>query len=357
MPYSENQADILARMQGNVPSDVDSSEGTFIYDAISPVSNEIAQLEINQDEILMQAFASTAEENGYSTALENRCAEFGIIRKAGAKATVTLQFTGSDGTYTGISVQTDAGLQYVVPSLTVSGGTGAATGTATTIGAAYNVVVGTITEFPVSVAGLTAVNNTTAAAGGTDDESDAALLARLLVKVQTPSTSGNKNDYKLWALSVDGIGGAKVFPLWNGNGTVKVCLIDSNKQPANSTLVTAVQTYTESVRPIGATVTYEAATGFAINVSATLALVSGYTISGVTPAVEAAITAYLKGIAFSDNLSSSPEQDYVSYARISDAILNTSGVMDVSNLQINSGVANVTVPVEDVAVLGTVTLS
>lgn len=355
--YSEDQADILTRMRGNVPSDVDTSEGSFVNDALAPVSIEIAEQEMNLDQILLQAFAITAAAGGYSDALENRCAEFGLSRKPGTAATVSLQFTGADGTYISVTVQTDAGLQYTAARVTVSGGTGTATGTAADIGAAYDVPAGAIDGFPVAISGLTSVTNIAPAAGGTDEESDGALLARLLAQVQAPSTSGNKSDYKLWALSVAGIGGAKIFPLCNGNGTVKVCLIDSNKQPASAGLISAVQNYIESVRPIGAAVSYEAAAGLTVNVAASLTLASGYTDSGVQAAVQAAITAYLQGVAFSDNLSAAPEQDYVSYARISEAILGVTGVLDLSGLTVNEGTANITVGAEQVAVLGTVSLS
>jgi uncharacterized phage protein gp47/JayE len=347
--YFENESAILSRMQGNVPSDIDTTEGSFVYDALSPISLEIAQQEVNLDEVLKRVFATTAAANGYSDELEERAAEFGVARKAGTNATVIMQITGTDGTYTGVTVQTAAGLQYVIPSVTVAGGTGTATATAADIGAAYNVPVGAITVFPVQISGLTAATNTTAATGGTDIESDADLLARFLITVQTPSTSGNVGDYKLWALAISGVGKVKVFPLWNGNSTVKVCLIDSNMQPLSSTLVTAVQTYVESVRPIGAMVTYEAATGLSINVSATLILATGYTVSGVTAAIEAAITAYLQSIAFL--------QDYVSLGRIGNAILSVTGVGDYSNLTVNSGTANVSVGTEQVAILGVTTLS
>lgn len=326
-----------------------------MYDALSPSSGEIAKQEANLDEVLNRVFAQNAAENGYSEELESRAQEFGLAKKSGTKATVPngITITGTDGTYVNVAVQTAAGLQYTIDSVIVSGGIGTATATAADIGSAYNVPIGTINEFPVQISGLTGVTNTAAATGGTDDETDEGLLSRLLVKVQTPSTSGNANDYKLWALSVPGIGGAKVFPLWNGAGTVKVCLIDSNKQPASADLVTAVQAFTESQRPIGTTVTYEAATGLNINVSATLTVAAGYTVAGVTPAVESAITAYLKSIAFT-NITS---QNYVSYAKISDAILNVPGVLDLSSLTINSGTGNIEVPSEDVAILGTVTLS
>lgn len=65
-----------------------------------------------------------------------------------------------------------------------------------------------------------------------DQETDDELRARYYIKIQTPATSGNAYHYRLWSKEVSGVGDAKVYPLWNGNGTVKVLIIDSNKTGA-----------------------------------------------------------------------------------------------------------------------------
>lgn len=350
--YEEDNSTVLNRMLNNVPSDIDKSEGSFVYDALTPASQEIVQQEVNLDEVLKKVFAQTAADNGYSTELDLRCAEHGITRKQGTKATGQVTFTGTDGTLipSGTLIQTAGGLQYqTTADATIASGTTAVNIEATAIGSASNVPANTIIELPVQIVGVTSVTNSNATTGGTDIETDASLLARLFAKVQVPSTSGNKNDYKLWALDVPGVGDAKVFPLWNGNGTVKVCIIDSDKQPASSDIVTAVQTYIESARPIGATVTYEAATGLNINVSVTITKDSSYTTDQIITNITAKITDFLKSIAFNQN--------YVSYAKIGDAILSSEGVTDYSNLQVNSGTVNISVGDEQVAVIGTVTIS
>ena len=64
--YSEDSSTILNRMLGNVPSDVDQSEGSIIYDALSPASQELAQSEIQLDQVLNMVFAQSAAANGYS---------------------------------------------------------------------------------------------------------------------------------------------------------------------------------------------------------------------------------------------------------------------------------------------------
>lgn len=339
---------IMQRLLSKVPSDIDKSEGSFIYDALAPVALELAQAYAELDRILQIVFAQTS----YSEWLEKRCAEFGIYRKAGTKATGQVKFTGSDGTVIPAStiVQTESGLQFQTKTeVTIQGGVAIADIEAIEEGSQYNVPAGTITELPVQIVGVTSVTNEAPTTGGTDDEDDESLLNRLLIKVQSPATSGNASHYKLWALEVAGVGDVKVFPVWNGPGTVKVVIIDSNKQPASADIVNAVATHIEENRPIGAQVTVQSAQALAINVSATIVRNTNYTLEQVTTNVQNKITEYLKSIAF--------KQSYVSYAQIGSLILASEGVLDYSNLTINGGTANISIGDEQVAVLGQVILN
>jgi uncharacterized phage protein gp47/JayE len=339
---------IMQRLLNNVSADVDKTEGSLIYDALAPVALELAQAYVELDNILQIVFAQTS----YGEWLDKRAAEFGIYRKTGTKATGQVKFTGTDGTVipAGTIVQTEAALQFqTIAEVTISGGIATANIEALEIGSTYNVPANTITILPVSIVGITSVTNESPTTGGTNDEDDTSLLNRLLIKVQLPVTSGNVNHYKLWALDVAGVGDAKVFPLWSGAGTVKVVIIDSNKHPASADIVNAVASYIEDNRPIGASVTVESAQALNIDITATITRDTNYTLEQVTANVNSKITAYLQSIAFKQNI--------VSYARIGSLLLDSTGVLDYSNLTINGGASNITVGDEQVAVLGTVTLN
>lgn len=350
--FSETASVILNRMINNVPSDVDTSEGSLIYDALSPASKEIAQQEIKLDQVLNRVFASTAAANGYSTELENRCAEFGLTRKMGTQATGQAIFIGSDNSLIPIDsiIQAAGGLQFKTTTAgVITGGAATVDIQAVNIGSAYNVLTNTITQIPTAISGITGVKNTNVTSGGTDVETDTALLKRLLLQVQTPATSGNSAHYKKWALEVNGIGAAQVFPLWNGNGTIKVCAVDSNMQPLSSTLLASLQTYIESQRPIGAIVTYESAIALPINISVTVVKSAAYLRDQIVTGIINSVTNYLKGIA--------TNQNYVSYAIIGSLIMSVAGVIDYSALTINGGTTNVSVGNEQVATLGTVNVN
>ena len=76
-----------------------------------------------------------------------------------------------------------------------------------------------------------------------DEEEDSSLLARYLQRVRNPSSSGNRADYIAWALEVSGVGGVSVIPVRDGPGTVSVAVLNQTMEPADQTLVDAVQNY------------------------------------------------------------------------------------------------------------------
>ena len=87
--------------------------------------------------------------------------------------------------------------------------------------------------------------------GGTDVESDNSLLNRLLDLLRRPPAGGNQYDYKAWALSVDGVTSAYVYPLRRGLGTVDVVITSGDNVPSDD-IVSKVQNYIDSVRPVTA---------------------------------------------------------------------------------------------------------
>jgi len=345
---AETKEEILQRMLSQIPDEYDKSEGSFFYDALAPAALELAQAYIQMDLVLQYGFAQTT----YGQYLDYRAGEHGLTRKVATKATGQVTITGSEGAVIadGSLFSTGAGVQFettVEISIDETGQVDAIVEAVST-GSSGNVPTAAITHIPVSIAGVTAVTNAAPTTGGTDQETDAALLERLLEAVREPATSGNSAHYKQWAKEVSGIGDAKVFPIWNGAGTVKVVIIDTDKQPASSEVVTDVSGYIDDVRPIGATVTVASASGLDIDVSATVTLATEAILADVQTAFEVSLESYLQGIAF--------EQDYVSYAQVGSLLLDTSGVLDYTGLTLNLGTANVTIDDTEVAIVGTVSL-
>ncbi len=94
------------------------------------------------------------------------------------------------------------------------------------------------------------------------------------------------------------MGAVKVFPVWNGGGTVKIVFVNSDWGIPSSDLVNSVQTVVDPVQnqgvgdgiaPIGHVVTVEGVTGTTINVSFTLTFSGSATWSTVETSVKKAI--------------------------------------------------------------------
>lgn len=340
--------EIQARLLSNVSDEYDKTEGSFFYDALKPIAIEMEPKYTEIDNAPGDFFVV----NATGANLDNRVAEQGLIRKPATKATTTVTVTGSQGAAinAGDKVSSDTA-NFIFLETKVIGETGqeAVSVECETAGSVGNVPIGAIKYFPITLPGLTAVTNSTAVTNGYDGEADEDLRARYFAKVKTPATSGNVYHYRNWALEVTGIGDARVDPLWNGNGTVKVIIINSNKQAADAQLIADTAAYIEEHRPIGATVTVISAANLAINIAATLILASGYTLEQARLSIEAKVTDYLKGIAFVSNI--------VSYTIIGSLILQADGVTDYTDYTLNLGTDNIAVGDEQVAVLGVVTVA
>jgi len=342
------QEEILSRLLSEISSEFDKSVGSFFYDTQKPLSIELETVYARIESILLNGFAATAT----GEYLDKKAAEQGITRKAATYSTGTATVSGNASAVISIGdkVASDTLVFTVTETKTIdTSGSATVSIVCDMPGKQGNVPIGAINRFPVTIAGLVSVKNLTASTGGFDTETDDELRLRYFENVSVPATSGNKYHYANWAKEVSGVGDVKVMPLWNGTGTVKVIIINSEKGAADETLIHAVTEYIEANRPIGASVTVESAVPLTVNISASVTLKSGYTITNISPLIEQAITAYLKKIAF--------EETYISYAHIGGAILGCEGILDYTNLLVNGATDNIQVAENQVPVLGTVTIS
>ena len=281
----------------------------------------------------------------------------GVKRKEATYATGLLDVTGSGQVKAGDLFETAGGIQFSADTTTDIVSSGSIAVTSTIAGAAGNVGAGAITMMPKTIQGITACNNPEPTSGGYASETDDSLRERYYEALQRPPTSGNKYHYIAWAKEVSGVGDAKVYPLWDGDNTVQIVIIDDNKQPADNKLIASVQQHIDpdsagtgdGEAPIGAHCTVTSAAANSIAVSVTVKLLAGYDAEVVRKSITDAITAYLQSIAF--------KQDYVSYGKIAGAINDSEGVEDYGNLLVNNGNANVAVTDKEVAILGEVAIS
>lgn len=316
--------DIQARMVGELAKvdDKTAIEGSFSRDIINANSIEFQNAYAEMDLISQAMFADTA----WGEYLTARAAEYGIDRKRAQAAQVALTLTGTAGARVpkaSLFDTADGSVQFRTDLAVTIGEDGKTTvsATAQAKGAAGNVAAGKVNHIPASIPGVHAVTNEAAAHDGYDEETDAALLKRYQVAVRTPATSGNVYHYYNWAMSVEGVGNCKVLPLWNGPGTVKVIIIDSNLGAASDTLIKKVADYIESVRPIGATVSVVTTTPKPVKIEAE--------VEGTADAekLKADVNAYA--------VAHSLEMATLSAARVIDLLMNQSSVSDVGAVTLN----------------------
>jgi uncharacterized phage protein gp47/JayE len=345
--------EILKDMLNEVSNTYDKRPGSFIYDSFAPVAKEFEKRDKSLQETKDKLSVENLEGDELAQYVKERS---GIDRHQATFAIGVVTVTGNGTVYAGDLFETEEGVQFQATETKDIVDSGSVNIEAVVSGPSGNVPAQTITLFPVTLEGINTVTNPDPTYDGFEAESDVDLLQRYYERIRTPATSGNRYHYLNWSKEVAGVGDAKVFPLWRGDNTVKVVIIDADKKPASVALVDLVQDYIDpgttglgdGEAPIGAFCTVSSATGVNIDVSFSATLEQGYTSSEVDVIVSKNITEHLKEIAF--------QQDYVSYAQIGSIVLNSEGVKDYTDLSVNGGTANVNIAAEEVAVLGGVTI-
>ena len=235
---------IKAAILAEAGDSLETREGSFLDSMAGLASVEIWKVYQAMNAVISIAFPDESA-GGY---LDLEGAKYGITRKPGTRARCTMTLTGTAGSTipAGTVFLTLEGLEFaLLEDVLLTGGSDTGTAEATEIGSAYNVEGGAITRMVTTMTALSAWTNASAT-GGTDQESDAALYERIRDFRSRQATSGNAYHYEQWAMEVAGVGGAKIFPLWNGAGTVKVVLVDADMEPASSEIVAAAAAHIEA---------------------------------------------------------------------------------------------------------------
>lgn len=331
---------ILKRMLDRIPETFDKREGSILFDALAPAAAEMQILYISLDNVLREAYGDTADREY----LIKRAAEYGIAPNAAKAAEWRGRFT-PDSLEIPIRERFSQGkLNFYVSEKLEDGGYRLICETA---GAAGNDSGGQMV--PINyVPGLATARLDELLTPGSDDEDTEDFRKRYLVAVRKPSTSGNIYDYYNWAMGCSGVGAAKVFPLADGPGTVKIVIADEERSGASTALLNTVKERIEELRPIGATVTVASAIEKVINVAASIRVKDGLYLGTIQDALSEMLNDFLQTNAF--------EITYVSLAKIGSLLLDIPGVEDFSSLTLNGEAKNVELKKEEIAVAGTVTL-
>lgn len=355
----KTQEQINRDMLANISDDYEKSIGFLTSDLVKTNSIELAKVYLAIQELINKVNVDNLHGEELARYVLQRK---GIKRRQATKSKAMLTITGNTTVNKGDLFSTANNIKFESIETKEIIATGTIEVICTQFGSVGMVGANSITLMPITIAGVTNVTNLSPSYDGFEAENDESLRSRYYETLQIPATSGNIYHYKKWAKNVVGIGDVKVFPLWNGDNTVKILVIDSNMQPASTDLVEQVQVYIDpkgldnstwgtgrGQAPIGAYCTIASALGKEINIDVHIIVENGYANEEIISNIENKVSEYLKEIAF--------KESYVSYAKIGSLILSTEGVADYSNLQLNQTTGNVTVADEEVAILGIVTVS
>lgn len=143
------------------------------------------------------------------------------------------------------ATRTAASVAFDLDAAVLLDGAGAGVGTATAVaaGAAGNVPANTIRFTAAAVPHLSGVTNPSGASiPGTDDEAWEAFRIRIELAAAADPGMANVDAYAAFVRAIGGVGWVNVEPLWAGEGTVRVIILDALRQPASSDLIDLVQT-------------------------------------------------------------------------------------------------------------------
>lgn len=332
---------ILNNMMSKLPVDYDKSEGGLFFDTLSPISHELEKAYKYVEYRFKNAFPETSE----GEFLDLHVREENIERRQATKSVGIVTIRGVNGTIVrvGTIVATDSYLFETTEERTLIGGQTKVPVQSIKSGSIYNIPAGTINNFPMTIQGLESVTNEQPFVDGYDMEDDKSLFERYLTKIREPQTSGNEYDYKKWALEVEGVGNARVFGLWNGNGTVKVAIIGNDNLPANTELVERAEQHISNFRPIGANVTVVSADTLDLNIIVSIKVNSKFTREQAENEMTKSISDFIRSLAFNE--------DIVSFAKLGFHILKLDAITDYKNLTINNSQENINIPKTAIAVL------
>ncbi len=336
--------ELLNRALQRVSTGIDTSEGSFLFDAIAPCVAELYQAYLYIDELEKRVFADTA----YGEYLDRRCAERGIYRK---EATYAIRKGYFDNAVLIGSRWGKEEVTYIVTELVQDG--------AYLLKCEQSGVIGN--RYDGNLINIDAVENIKLAIlgevvhFGANEEQDDALRCRYFNSFEKEAFGGNITDYKEKVGSIDGVGQVKVYPACNGGGTVKLRLLDSTNNIPSSELIERVQTKVDPIEnreeglgiaPIGHSVTVEAAEQVEVQLTTHLTF-KGSSWENVSSRVNKVIEDY-----FSELRANWSENDLVvRISQIESRILEIEGIIDIEGTQINGSDRNLYLSGEEVPVL------
>ncbi|OVZ94851.1 phage tail protein [Yersinia frederiksenii] len=249
-PTFEDIRSAILRDILNLNPEADTGVDSDYFVRASSVASVATGIYQYQGWIVRQIFPDTAD----TEFLEWHARTRNLSRKSATTASGTLTVTGEPGATAAAGYTATRGdLSYTTTAAVTldSAGNGTVAASFATAGTAGNTTAAASGTFTATPVGFDSTVIMGVMSGGTDAETDAELLARLLDIIRRPPAGGNKYDFRRWAMSIDGVTAAYVYPLRRGLGTVDVVVTSADGLPS-AAIIAVVQAYIDDVRPVTA---------------------------------------------------------------------------------------------------------
>lgn len=365
MYEDQTESVVENRMLSRVSNSVDKRQGSIIYDATMSTAVEVMLLYAVADFILKNSFGDTADREY----LVERAKERGLAPDAATYAYVQIESHPEDCVLPIGSRYSVDELNYVVTKrLTADGNTYMARcETAGTVGNKTNGKA-----IPIDhVTGLQYAEITAVLVPGEDEEDTEVFRQRYLKTYETQAYGGNITDYQEKVGKIDGVGGVKVYPIWNGGGTVKVVFSTSENKVPSSEFVSEVQEALDpipyaqhgvGIAPIGHRVTVQGVAESSVSIGLNINFLGTDTYDTCADDIKATIQSYFDELnadwQATEVVTTSRYENRGLVIRISQLesrLLARPYVSDIGHTTLNGSESNLELADDALATVGTVT--
>ena len=343
---------IMNRMLESVPDTVDKREGSIIYDALAPAAAELVKCYMELDVVMDETFVDTASLQY----LMLRCKERGVAIQGETAAVI-------EGVFTPSSVELTAGLRFncdeVNYTITEKISAGHYKLEAETLGTVGNKYTGLLLPIQ-TVNGLETAQIAAVLIPAEDGDTTDTLREKYYASIDGEAFGGNVADYRVKVNAITGVGGVKVYPVWNGGGTVKLTIIASDFTAPSTELISKVQTAIDpeqnhgeglGLAPIGHTVTVTGAKYADLTITANVTFAAGWNWDNGKSQLVSAANAYLNELckAWADS-----ETTVVRISQIETHLLTADCVVDVDGTTVNGDIKNIELAADEIPRLSTI---
>lgn len=343
---------IMNRMLESVPDTVDKREGSIIYDALAPAAAELVKCYMELDVVMDETFVDTASLQY----LMLRCKERGVTIQGETAAVI-------EGVFTPSSVELTAGLRFncdeVNYTITEKISAGHYKLEAETLGTVGNKYTGLLLPIQ-TVNGLDTASIAAVLIPAEDGDTTDTLREKYYASIDGEAFGGNVADYREKVNAITSVGGVKVYPVWNGGGTVKLTIIASDFTAPSSELISKVQSAIDpeqnhgeglGLAPIGHTVTVTGAKYADLTITANVTFAAGWNWDNGKSQLVSAANAYLNELckAWADS-----ETTVVRISQIETHLLTADCVVDVDGTTVNGDIKNIELAADEIPRLSTI---